>query len=179
MKKILLILIPIFIITGCGNMEETPTRKVEAFFNQYQTLDKSVLNNLDTVLMNDTSLTDNERSDYRDFMKHHYQDLDYRILEEKIDGNEATVRVEVTVRSYARALSDTENYRALNQEEFNTEAGEHDTGLFSTYRLKELKKVTNTSSYIIDVTLTKVNDKWRIDELSDEDLNKINGLYAG
>ncbi len=181
MKKFLVVLTScLFVLTGCdSNMDNTPTQKVEAFLNNYQTLDNSVLEDLDSVLATDTALSEDDRKEYREFMKKHYQDLKYEIKDETIDGDNATVEAEVTVRNYAKTVADAENYKSENQDEFNGEDGNYDATLFSTYRLDELKKVTETSTYTINFTLTKENDEWTLNELSDEDLNKINGLYAG
>lgn len=181
MKKFLLVLTTcLLVLTGCdSNMDNTPTKKVEAFLNNYQSLDNSVLEDLDSVLAADTSLNDDDRKEYRQFMEKHYKDLKYEIKDEKIDGDKATVEAEVTVRNYTKSVSDAENYKSQNKDEFNGEDGNYDATLFSTYRLDEIKKVTETSTYTINFTLTKENDEWKLNELSDEDLNKINGLYAG
>lgn len=181
MKKFLLVLTTcLFVLTGCdSNMDNTPTKKVEAFLNNYQTLDDSVLEDLDSVLAADTSLNDDDRKGYREFMEKHYKDLKYEIKDEKVDGDKATVEAEITVRNYTKSVSDAENYKSQNKDEFNGEDGNYDATLFSTYRLDEIKKVTETSTYTINFNLTKQNDEWKINELSDEDLNKINGLYAG
>jgi len=181
MKKFLLMLTTcLIVLTGCDSkMDNTPTKKVETFLNNYQTLDNSVIEDLDSVLAADTSLSDDDRKDYKSFMEKHYKDLKYEIKDEKIDGDKASVEAEVTVRNYTKSVSDSENYKSKNKEEFNGEDGNYDATLFSTYRLEELEKVTETSTYTINFTLTKQDDEWKLNELSDEDLNKINGLYAG
>ncbi len=181
MKKFLLIMLSsLFILTGCdSNMDNTPTKRVEAFLGNYQSLDSSVMEDLDTVLTSDTSLDAEDREGYKEFMKKHYQDLKYEIKDEKIDGDKATVDAEITVRSYASAVADAENYKSENEADFKGEDGQTDTALFSKYRLEELEKVKDTETYTITFNLTKENDEWKLEELSDEDLNKINGLYAG
>lgn len=182
MKKFLLILCGcLFLITGCENMDmdDTPTKKVEAFFNKYQTLDDDVLSDLEAVLANDTSLSDKDRDDYRKLMEDHYRDLIYEIKDERIDGDKATVDAEVTVRNYSKAVAEAEDYKSSNKSKFEDENGNYSTALFSSYRLDEMKKVTDTVTYTITFSLTRENEEWTIDELSDEDLNKINGLYAG
>ena len=114
MKKILYSLVAIVLLTGCSctaNMGNTPTKKVEDYLNKYQTNDDGVINDLDEVLTNDTTLTDAERTDYSDFMKTHYRDMQYEIKDETIDGDTATVNAEVTVRSYADVVNEANNYR--------------------------------------------------------------------
>ena len=175
MKKVLYLLIAIALFTGCScsaDMGNTPTKKVEEYLNKYQANDDDVVSDLDDVLNNDTTLTGNERDEYRDFMKAHYRDMQYEIKDEKIDGDTATVDAEITVRSYAKAINDANEYRLNNPDKFD------DTNTFATYRLDKLKEVTDTETYTITFHLTKENEEWKIDDLSDDDLNKINGLYG-
>lgn len=175
MKKVLYVLIGIALLTGCSctaNMENTPTKKVEAFLNKYQTNDDDVVSDLDQVLTNDTTLTSEERESYRDFMKNHYQNLKYEIKNEKIDGSKATVETEITVKSYTNAINEANKYRLEHADEFDN------TNTFATYRLNKLKEVTNTETYTINFHLTKENEEWKLDALNDEDQSKINGLYG-
>ena len=102
--------------------------------------------------------------------------MNYEIKDETIDGDNATVTTEVTVRDYSAAVSSADAYRNDNLDQFD---GDNDAISFSSYRLDELKKVTDTVTYTINFTLTRQDDKWVLDQLSNEDLNKINGLYAG
>ena len=41
MKKLFCFLFILLVLSGCGNMNNTPTKKVEAFLNKYQTNDKN------------------------------------------------------------------------------------------------------------------------------------------
>lgn len=175
MKKILYSLVAIVLLTGCSctaNMGNTPTKKVEDYLNKYQTNDDGVINDLDEVLTNDTTLTDAERTDYSDFMKTHYRDMQYEIKDETIDGDTATVNAEVTVRSYADVVNEANNYRLNNPDEFD------DDNTFATYRLDRLKEVTDTETYTITFHLTKEDEEWKIEDLSEDDLRKLSGLYG-
>ena len=175
MKKVLYAFLAIVLLTGCSctaNMGNTPTKKVEEYLNKYQTNDDDVVSDLDEVLTNDTTLTDEERSDYNDFMKTHYRDMQYEIKNETIDGDAATVDAEVTVRSYADAVNEANDYRLNNADVFD------DNNTFARYRLDRLKEVTDTETYTITFHLTKENEEWKIDDLSDDDLRKLSGLYG-
>ena len=44
------------------------------------------------------------------------------------------------------------------------------------YKIKQLKATTSKTKYTIVFTLTKKNNKWTLDRVSDEDLKKIHGL---
>ena len=172
MKKILYVVMAFFALTGCGMMDNTPTKKVEALLHKYQMNDSEVITDLDNVLLMDSTLTDDERKDYSDFMKKHYQDLTYKIKEEKIDGDSATVDVEITVRDYSEAMNDANNYRMNNSGMFD------DSNSFASYRLDRLKEVSKQTSYTLTFHLTKVNDTWQVEPLSSDDESKINGLYG-
>ncbi|MBR3362716.1 MAG: membrane lipoprotein lipid attachment site-containing protein [Bacilli bacterium] len=175
MKKFFFLIITLFILTACGNFEigNTPSRKVEDYLNKYQTLDKDVIKDLKTTLINESTISEEERNDYLDFMKNHYKNLTYEIKDQTIDGDNATVIVEITVRDYSKVINDTNNYKNNNPDKFSKDP----LKLFSTYRLEELKKVKDTITYTLNLTLKKENDKWILNQLSNEDLNKINGLY--
>lgn len=172
MKKLLIVLTVLFIFTGCGNMDNTPSKKVENLMTKYQTNDSKVLDDLDNVLLSDDSLTDDERSDYKLFMEKHYKDMIYKIKDEKIDGDSATVTVEITVRDYSDTVNEANEYRASHADEFDSER------TFPSYRLDKLKGVSDTETYTIVFHLTKSNEEWRVDPLSTSDEEKLNGLYG-
>lgn len=48
---------------------------------------------------------------------------------------------------------------------------------FIDYKIKELKDVNDKTKYDLTFNLTKKDGKWKIDELSDEDRQKLHGLY--
>ena len=81
MKKVLSILGIALVLTGCsiGNMDNTPTKKVETYLNNYQTLDSNVLSELDSLVNQEEMFDEDQKTTYRDIMKKHYQDLTYTI----------------------------------------------------------------------------------------------------
>lgn len=172
MKKFLYVFLTIMLFSGCGMMNNTPTRKVEELLGKYQANDGDVLEDLDNVLLSDSSLSDDERNDYHDFMSKHYQDMTYKVKGEKIDGDAATVDVEVTVRDYSSALNKASEYRVKNASEFN------DSNSFASYRLEKLKDVTDVKTYTIVFHLTKDDKEWKVDPLTGEDESKLNGTYG-
>lgn len=172
MKKLFCILLSVFILTGCGNMNNTPTKKVEALLSKYQSNDSEVMNDLDNVLLMDSNFTDDERNDYKEFMKKHYQDMTYKVKDESIDGDSASVEVEITVRNYSNVVNEANDYRLNNASEFD------ENNTFAKYRLDRLKDVSDTETYTIVFTLTKTNDEWQVNPLSTDDESKLNGLYG-
>lgn len=181
MKKIyrvLFLIIILFLIVGCGNMMNTPTKKVEDFLSKYQTMDKAVLTQLDDVIDDSGNFTDTQKEKYRELMKKQYQNLNYKIKDETEDGDNATVEVEIEVYDYGKAIRDSESYLINNREEFlNNETNSIDTEKFLDYKINQIKDIKDKVKYTINFTLTKVEDTWKLDDISDVDRQKIHGLY--
>ena len=179
MKKIFGFLATLLLLTGCenGTLLNTPTKKVEMFLANYQTLDADVLEQLDDVVDREDTFDDDQKDTYRDIMKKHYKDLTYEIKDEVIDGDTATVTTEIEVTDYSKVMKETDTYRTENEGEFTNTAGEYDEKLFIDYRLEKLKEAKETVKYTIDFTLTKVDDEWKLDTLTEEQEDKIHGLY--
>ena len=104
MKKILLLL-GIFLMTGCNDMMNTPTRRVEEYLGKYQILDSSVLTELDSVVDN-SDYSDQYKEEYKELMIKQYQNLSYKIKNEQTNGDTANVIVELEVFDYNNALNE-------------------------------------------------------------------------
>lgn len=226
MKKIFIILlIGIFIVTGCGNNMNTPTAKVEEFLSKYQNMDSDVLAQLGDVIDEDNSMDENQKKEYRSLMEKQYQNLSYKIKDETITDDSATVDVEIEVYDYATSIRNSKKYYDEHPDEFKTEkdgndtekteptldtdgdnnsrtgnnaittpregetdkddgiVGEaveeiiEDTSLFIDYKIKELKGVTEKVKYDLTFNLSKVDGKWKVDDISEIDRKKIHGLF--
>ena len=94
MKKLLSVISITLIMTGCSlgtDMDNTPTKQVEEYLNNYQTLNSNVLTELDAVVDQEEAFDEDQKTTYRDILKKHYQDLTYTIKEETVNGDKATV----------------------------------------------------------------------------------------
>lgn len=177
-NKVILAAAILFFIVGCGNMMNTPTKKVEDFLSKYQTMDKAVLTQLDDVIEDAGNLVDDQKEEYRELMKKQYQNLSYKIKDETEDGDNATVEVEIEVYDYGKAIQESENYLTTNREEFlDFETNDVDTKKFLDYKIKQIKNMKDKVTYTINFTLTKVDDEWKLDDISDVDRQKLHGLY--
>lgn len=177
-KNIYLALSILFLsVIGCTNLSNTPTKKAEEFLKNYQTLDNSVLTDLNEVVDNDTTLNESQKTMYKDIMKKHYQNLTYEIKEETVDGDEAIVTVEISVTDFKRVLDEANNYLNNNKDEFNDESGNFSTVKFNEYKLNQLKDAKEKVRYTIELRLTRVNDMWTVDSLDEVTFDKINGIY--
>ena len=205
MKKFSKVFIVMFLVlslfTGCGNMENTPTKKVEELLGKYQSMDSEVLAQLDNVISSDNSMSDKQKKEYRALLEKQYQNLSYKIKDEDINGDHATVDVEIEVLDYATNISESKKYYQEHKDEFKDDkkndysdndslvedakdaledAGDkiEDMTSFIDYKIKQLKTVNDKTKYTITFNLTKEDGKWKVDDLSDIDRQKIHGLYG-
>ena len=147
MKKLLITFSLILIlVTGCGTKMGTPTAKVEEFLGKYQSMDSEVLTQLDSVISTDSAMSDNQKKEYKSLMEKQYQNLSYKIKSEEIDGDNASVDVEIEVYDYATSITKSKNYYNEHRDEFM----ENDTdNSQSNEETKENDKETDESGEII------------------------------
>ena len=179
MKKILYIISCLLIFCGCDmlDMNNTPTKQVEKFFNSYQTLDRDVLKQLDTIVNKEINLTTEQKEKYKEILKNHYEKLDYEVKEETINGDKASVKTEIEVYDYTKNLRKADEMKLIHEEQFY-DNGVYSEKLFQDYRLKVLKDTKDRVKYTLYITLTKIDGKWTIDELAELDQEKILGIYV-
>ena len=201
-KKILLVFLGVFLLVGCTNTDNTPSGKVEEFLGKYQKLDDDVLTQLDVTLDSDTEMSDDQKKDYRSLMEKQYQNLSYKITDEKVETDTATVDVEVEVFDYQTSITKSKEYYESHKDEFTTTDGDKDNNNnnddnsdeddtddknenatsklkdYIDYKIKEMKNVTDKTTYTITFNLTKDEDgEWEVDDITDTDRQKLHGLY--
>lgn len=179
-RNIFIIMVLSILLVGCdigSELANTPTKQVEIFLTKYQTLDKDVLDDLDLAVASD-EFSPEQRVKYKEIMKKGYQKLKYEIKDEKLDGDEAFVTVDIEVVDYSVILSRANTYLKNHPEEFYDEDGIFDGVKFTDYRLDKLKEADDTVRYTLDFHLIRKNERWRMDSLSNEDEEKIHGTYV-
>jgi len=186
-------------VTGCGNNMNTPTGKVEEFLGKYQSMDSDVLTQLDKVIADDSTMDDTQKKDYKTLMEKQYQNMSYKIKDEEIDGDEASVLVEIEVYDYANSIKESRKYYSEHRDEFDDkeigndgadtdndgmdEEGEVVGGAvdtissFITYKIKQLMDVTDKANYEITFHLNKEDGEWVVEDITDVDRQKIHGLF--
>ncbi len=143
------IMILLVSLVGCG-MENAPKKKVEKLLSSYQHNSESIISELNDYLKTLASDDASFESNKRIYLRQ-YQDLTYEIKDETIDGDNATVTAQIEVYDSNKGL---------------------------IYRIDRLNKSKDRVTYTITINLTKVNNDWTIDNLTNEDLEKIHGTYA-
>ncbi len=179
MKKVIFIVCVFLTLCGCNvmDMNNTPKKQVEKFFNSYQILDKKVLEDLDKKVSTKTELDEKQKEKYRDILKKHYEKLDYEIKDETINGNNATVKVEIEVNDYSQILKNVEEHKTQYPDEFYGSNNEYNDSIFQEYKLNAIKDSNERIKYTLYITLTKTDGKWTLDTISDVDEEKILGIY--
>ena len=189
----------LLVIVGCSNNMSTLTNKVEEFLGKYQSMDEDVLKQLDQVIKDDDTMNDDQKDKYKALMEKQYQNLSYKIENEDIEGNSATVDVEIEVLDYATTASKAQEYYNEHKEEieekYNDKKEDNDNSLenagddvlqaveesvaYINYKLEELDTANDTVTYDMTFYLTKEDGEWILQDISDLDRKKLHGLYEG
>ena len=81
MKKLLIFLFLLFIVSGCGS-DNTPKKEVQKLFSNYNNLSSDLLIQLDSV-MESENLTEEQIVKYKEVLKRQYEDLKYKIYDKE------------------------------------------------------------------------------------------------
>ena len=174
MKKILLLLLVCF-LTAC-KMNKTPSDEVSNLLTKYISNDPEIVMELDDYI-NSSKLNKDQGLKYKEIYLKQFKDLKYKIKKEDINNNRAVVLTRITVYDYYNKEVEANKYLENNIDSFKKD-GKYDEELFVDYKLDLISKTKDRIDYDIEFTLTKINNKWILDDLTNELLEKIHGVYA-
>lgn len=178
MKKILIFLFAVLLLTGCGDKTiNSPKTEVGKLFSNYNSLSSSVLVQLDSVMASE-DLTYEQVNEYKTVLKRQYEDLKYKIVNEVVNDNNAVITVEIETYNLKDAIDKANEYINNNKSEFYNEDGILNKDKYWDYKLKQMKDTKERINYTIDLTLVKLDNEWILDDLLDSDRQKIHGLYS-
>ena len=180
MKRILVIAL-LLLLTACsfniGDIDNTPTKKVEEYLNNYQSLSSDVVSDLDIVVERETTFNKEQKDKYRKLMKKNFQNMSYKVKDETVNGDIAEVEVEINVYDYYKVNKDADNY-LLEHRDGCIVDGVYDESKFIDYKLDKMSKNTDKVKFTIYFNLSKDNSgNWSLDEVSELDEDKILGIY--
>lgn len=156
---------PLLLLVGC-ELGNTPTSTVENLLTKYQKLDSDIDSGIDSILV-EQNMLDEQKERYRALIEKQYKNLSYEVKEELIDGNNATVLVEIEVIDYKRAINDLVFDNSIYTKE-----------TYDNEKLTRLENANDKITYTIEFNLSKDNDdKWRLNALNNEEIKKIQGMY--
>ncbi len=164
MKKVIIFII-LLTLFGC-TLSNTPTSKVEQLMTKYQLVDDDIKKDIENILSDD-SLTFEQKNRYKKLLENQYKNLQYEIKDEEIDGNKAIVTISIEVLDYKKTIDKLEeNIQNYEIEKYNEE------------KLKELEKTKDKITYTLKIEVLKDNNgTWYIDDLTNENKKKIQGMY--
>ncbi len=174
MKKVITIIFIAMLFCACGM--SSARSEVENYLKKYKTLNSEVLVDLEKVVNNE-NLTNSDKDKYRDILKKQYKDLQYEILDEEYDGDNSYVTVKITVYDLYKAQKYANNYLANHSEEFTGINGNYDELKFASYKLEQMKDMTERVDYTITFKVTKEKDKYVVSQPTENDLMKLHGIY--
>lgn len=179
MKKkifsLILICCTLLLVTGCGE-KMTPSQAVDDYLQRYITLDDTIMDQLNDYV-SDEDLTEEQKSVYKEVLRNQYTSLTYTIKNEDIQDDIAYVTVNINVKDLYKVQKDSLNYYEEHKEEFNDENGVYDKVSYLTYKLNQMKNATETINYEIKIKVVENNGDWDVSQLSNEDLEKLHGIY--
>ena len=162
MKKILVMIVSLFMVVGCSCSNDKAADAVEKYLNDYKGLNDHVLEDIDEI--------------YREVLKRQYRDLVYTIENEDYDGDTADVTVKITVYDLYKVQKDASNYLSEHPDEFLTD-GEYDNDLYMEYKLEQMKNMNDTIQYNVVFHVVKQDGDWVVEQPDEEMLEKIHGVY--
>lgn len=178
MKKMLLSIFAVlflFIFVGCSKKMSARDEVIE-YLDLYKNNNTEVMKQLDEFVEKEY-LNEEQKNIYVNAMKREYASMIYEILQEKYEGEYAYITVKLTVIDLYKAQTDAIEYLNNNQKEFLDENGIYDKNKFTTYKLNAMKNANETVTYEINFKLLKDGNKWDVLQLSNDDLEKIHGIY--
>ena len=175
MKKIIMMIMCSLFLFGCSCSDMGAKNAVTDYLSQYNNLSEDVLDDLEEMVAKE-DLNSEQKDKYKSIIKKQYQDMKFEIIDEKYNGDDATITVKITVYDLYKAQKEASSYMKDNIEEFYSD-DLYDNSAYVDYKLDLMKKTNETTMYTIDFHLTKNNHKWKIVQPSDSDLEKIHGIY--
>ena len=177
-KTILVVICALLLFTGCSCAlnDNKPEEAVETFFEKYRAKDDNIMTQLKETIENE-ELTDNSKEKYQELMEKQYDQFAYVIKDTKEEDNSAIVTVELTVLNYRSAILEAEEELKNNPDKFNDDEGKFSEEKYMDYKIEKMSKVNDTTTHTIDLSLTKENGMWTVEQLSSDDISKLHGLY--
>lgn len=174
MRRVVIFLTILMIISGCTVFKAKDA--VQEYLGSYNRLTSEVEGELDN-LIKEERLEDSQAKKYKEIMLKQYKDLEYEIVNETYNGDEAIVTTKITVYDLYGAQKEAENYKNNNREQFLDENNIYDSTKFLDYKLEQMKKATKRVEYTIDFSVEKKQDRWVLKSITTNDLEKIHGIY--
>lgn len=168
----------IILLSACSLIQtNSPKEKVKELLDKYKNQDTVIITKLEDTISSEYKGDYKDR--YKKLMINQYKNLEYKIIDEIIDGDTAVVTADVTVYDYGSAVENANEYLRSHEQEFykDEEKKEIDNDKFLDYKFNLLEEVEDRKTYTLEFTLTKEDKEWKLDDLSSKNISKIHGIY--
>ena len=176
---------------GCGKQEVTPRQTADRFLDALQSQDQDVLKkvyaggsvNLKESLQGqkDDAGADEIEDETIKLLMDKLRDFSYRTSDEKIDGDNATVKVKITTYSFGNAFRDfVTDYMSQGMSLAMSGASEEKLSkLANTLLQKHLKKLTKKDfEKTVTLSLKRKDGQWIVQKL-DKDSAFVDAVCGG
>lgn len=160
MRKIIILFI-IMLVTGCSNNKAYSP--VKEYLNKFKNHDTEVTNALEELLRQE-NLSQEQNEMYKLIMKRQYTDLEYKVVEEYYNGDQAIIYADITVYDYGNSRKEARK-TGLSGEEYINE------------QLKQMEKEKKRIKYTLEFHVYYQDDIWILETPNTEIIEKIHGLY--
>lgn len=160
--------------------EDHKSRYKTLMTNQYKNLEYEIK---DEIIEDENAVVEVEITvyDYASAIKNANTYLNEHADEFKKDAKETVSEVEEKIEDATDEVKDDVEDKideaTENDNNTTTTNTDYDETKFMDYKLSLMEKVTDKVKYTIEFTLTKVNDEWQLDALSNSDIEKLHGIY--
>lgn len=166
--------------------EDHKSRYKTLMTNQYKNMEYEIK---DEIIEDDNAVVEVEITvyDYASAIKNSNTYLNDHADEFKKDTKETVSEIEEKVEDAAEDVKEKTNEvtndvkdkinDATGNNNTTTNNTDYDETKFMDYKLSLMEKVTDKVKYTMEFTLTKVNDEWQLDALSNSDIEKLHGIY--
>lgn len=186
-KKLLFVLAAVTIImtfSACG--APGPTETADTFMTAIKEKDAETVKSVyagktfDLLQETDKESDDAFEGTLDDTLAEKIFDFDYKLSDEKIDGDKATVKVSITTYDLGGAIEDfvSEYLTQAITLSFSGASDKQIEKLSETLLAKHMKKVEKDYNGTATIHLTKKDGKWQIDKFDDNG-DFINALSGG
>ena len=168
----------IILLSACSLIQtNSPKEKVKELLDKYKNQDTVIITKLEDTISSEYKGDYKDR--YKKLMINQYKNLEYKIIDEIIDGDTAVVTADVTVYDYGSAIENANEYLRNHEQEFykDEEKKKIDNDKFLDYKFNLLEEVEDRKTYTLEFTLTKEDKEWKLDDLSSKNISKIHGIY--
>jgi len=177
MKKNLIIVLLFFcFIIGCSK-KNNALDEVSKYLNSFINLDKDIIKQIDDTIDNDSNICSECKKVYKEILKRQYSTLKYNVISEQYDDNYAVIKVAIDVIDLKKAESQAQNELIPALDEYYDSSGTLNKDLYYKRKYELMLKSNDRAYYEIDFFLEKKNGQWQIKDVTDEDLEKIHGIY--